>query len=217
MGGRSRSLLALSSIAFLGCTRKASNDPCGPISGPPVVLAEPAHMAGGISSDRDSVYWVELAKDGAVMSVPKGGGTTRPVSPSVGGAFSVTDNEYVYWTYLPGRLERAPKAGGPNQVLASKDAKYAENWGPLAVGDAFVYWLNAGSQNQRVKPNPGRVMKVPKAGGDVEILVEREGLHDMALGREHVYWTANDGVWRAPKMGGPPEIGLRRIALRSVQ
>jgi hypothetical protein len=36
-------------------------------------------------------------------------------------------------------------------------------------------------------------------------IVEREGLHDLALSGEHVYWTADDGVWRAPKRGGAAE------------
>jgi hypothetical protein len=207
MGGCCRSVLAISCIAFLGCTRKPpSNDPCGPLPGSPVVLAEPAHQSGGLSTDRTNVYWAEFAQEGSVMCVPKSGGPSRSVSPADKGApYAVTDDEYIYWTVLPGRLERAPKAGGPNQVLASRDTKYTQNWGPLAIDDAFVYWLNAGSQDRRVKPNVGQVMRVPKSGGTVTVIVEREGLHDLAVSGEHVYWTANDGVWRESKTGGVPE------------
>jgi hypothetical protein len=204
MGWRSRSLVAIPCLTLLACTRKPSNDSCGPLPGSPVVLAEPASQGGGISTDRTNLYWAEFG--GSVMSVPKAGGPVRSVSPSDHGApYSVTDEEYVYWTVYMGRLERAPKSGGPNQVLASRETKYAEEWGPLAVDNSFVYWLNSGSQDRRVKPNPGRVMKVLKSGGDVTVLVEREGLHDLAVSGEHVYWTANDGVWRTPKMGGSAE------------
>jgi hypothetical protein len=163
-------------------------------------------MPGGISTDGKNVFWAEIASDGSVMSVPKAGGPARSVAPSDHGApYSVTDDEYVYWTVYVGRLERAPKAGGPGQVLASTKAKHAEQWGPLAVDDAFVYWLNLGSQDHRTTPNPGRIMKVPKSGGDVTVIAEREGLRDMALSPEHVYWAADDGVWREPKTGGVSE------------
>jgi hypothetical protein len=205
VGGRCRFLIVLSCAAIVSCARKSSNGPCGPLPGASVVLAEPAHQPGGISVDRTAVYFADIANDGAIMSVPKAGGPSRSVSPAVGGGFSVTDDEYVYWTYLPGRLERALKLGGPTQVLASRDAKYAEQWGPLAVDDAFVYWLNLGSQYRRATPNPGRIMRVPKSGGDVAVIAEREGLHDMTLSGEHIYWTADDGVWREPKTGGDPE------------
>jgi uncharacterized protein DUF5050 len=206
MGGRCRLLLALGWIALLACTRNSLNDPCGPLSTSPIVLAQPARQPGGISTDHANVYWAEIAKDGSIMSVPKVGGPARSVSLSeFGGVSSVTDDEYIYWAVFPGRLERAPKSGGSNQVLASKDTKVAQEWSQLAVDDAFVYWLNVGSQDQRVKPNPGRIMKVPKSGGDVTVIVEREGLHDMAVSREHIYWTADDGVWREPKIGGAAE------------
>jgi hypothetical protein len=187
-------------LAELACSRKPVDNACGPLRGPPIVLSSGPHTVGGISTDATNVYWVELGQDGSIKTIPKGGGSSRAVAPARGGSASATDDEYVYWTYAPGEVWRAPKAGGAAHMLASSETKIAQAWTQLALDETFVYWVNMGSQKAPPGNRLGQVMKVAKSGGPVTVIAsEQKGVADVVVNEGHVFWATQDGVWRWSK------------------
>lgn len=176
-------------LAGLACSRK-----------PVVLYNSGVHPVGGITTDATNVYWVVFDKDGShVTTMPKGGGLPRLVaSVRQGIGHSATDDEYVYWTAPGGVLFRAPKAGDAAQELASSGG-LDQQWSQLTLDAEFVYWVNEGGRRPRAD-HRGQVLRVAKSGGPVTVIAsEQKGVADVVVNAEHVFWAAQDGVWRWSK------------------
>src|SRR5262245_34340519 len=111
----------------------------------------------------------------------------RIVGQGLGPRKLTVDEQNVYW--LDGfnnndqTLRRVPRAGGQSATLAT-----GENLHDLVLDGGFVYFSNA-----------SKIQKVPKQGGNVETLIDREsGLVGLALADGKLYWSSTNGVRAMP-------------------
>lgn len=90
------------------------------------------------------------------------------------------DETHVYWTCGDGVVQRAPKAGGAIETLASGQ----QEPGAIAVDKTFVFWLDEGS---------GQVLRLKKDGnGPQKVLFDgaaSDSLRRVLLDDENVYFT----------------------------
>jgi hypothetical protein len=132
-----------------------------------------------------------------IFAVPKTGGVATQ-SHDIGtdtAVYLVTDGEFVYWVHddaFPGRVGRAPLAGGPAETVLELD-----NPGALAVTCEHVY----------VSDVFGRLQRAPIAGGGpLELLAP--SAYRVVASDTHVYASDFEDkfVYRVPLAGGPPEV-----------
>ena len=115
-----------------------------------------------LAIDETHVYFGETAGEtGNVIRVPKAGGATQTVVAAADNPISIAvDETHVYFprAFSPdGMVLRAPKEGGvPELVVADVDNPW-----DFAVDETHLY---VSEQNR------GRVIRVPKTGGDAEVL-----------------------------------------------
>jgi hypothetical protein len=146
-------------------------------------LPTPYFLAVGATS----VFWTTNADPygGAVMSVPKTGGTSAPLALGGGPYAIATDGDGVYWTSSDGTSDRS----GTVQRISSgveRETVASELCGPafIAIDASSVYWTDDVS---------GLVMKVAKRGGLPTMLVS--GLCSptfIAVDGDSVYFTTGD-------------------------
>ena len=111
------------------------------------------------------------------------------------------DLDYVYWTsYVGGTIQRAPKAGGPPQLLTPAHPLGVPS---IDVDDTSVYF--SAYDDSDVTTYVG---SVPKAGGTITVLAPQlYGAGAVKVAGGFVYWL-NDvgrlagGVARIPVGGG---------------
>ncbi len=121
----------------------------------------------------------------------------------------VSDADNLYWVTVNQSVERSSirriaKTGGLDEELWLVGKRIYQ----IAADDTHIYAAVYG-----VNPvGPGDVARVPKAGGDAEILVAGvDWTHDVAVDDSFVYYSHFDGdsaqeISRAPKAGGTPEL-----------
>jgi hypothetical protein len=155
-----------------------------------------------VAFDATNVYWAEIgnpSSDGAIKSVPKGGGKTTTIvskQPSAHG-IAVDDNN-VYWVNDHagddgGEILRAPKTGGPPTTLAT----VAISPGRLAINDTNVFWTSCGDPG-------GDVMTVAKAGGTVTTLDTGSCFAGIVVDATRVYYGNYSAynIWSVATTGG---------------
>jgi hypothetical protein len=169
--------------------------------GSAVILATGQTGLGGMTVDRDNIYWTSWATLDAtadpsldrVMAMPLTGGeavalvagTHRPQDVAV-------DATHAYWTAggaSDGVIMSVPLGGGTPATLASGQVFP----GSIALDQDFVYWVN-GTTTLAPPQEPAALMKVPKTGGlpvrlataPTTAMVSR-----IALDSSSVYWTLN--------------------------
>lgn len=166
------------------------------------------HEYGAIAVDDRYAYWLDQGTpdddyaEGAVMRVAKAGGEAERVAGDKGNLLALAvDDAFVYWTRSGGtELRRAPKSGGPVAPVL-KNLRFP---GSVAVDAGFVYVTETAWE--------GRVLKVPKAGGEtVAIATEQHHPTEVLVDNSTVYWinevNFGDGqVMKAPKAGGGPTV-----------
>ena len=134
-----------------------------------------------------------------MTTMPKGGGAQREVaSARQGVGHSATDGKHVYWTAPGGILFRAPKTGGCGAGAG------VERWPwpalVSAVARCRVCLLGERRADKTRIDHIGQVMRVAKAGGPVTVIAsEQQGIADVVVDEEHVFWATQDGVWRWSK------------------
>lgn len=122
----------------------------------------------------------------------------------------VADAEDVVWTNAStGEVfSKAVRGNTPLRILASKLSQPYD----VAMDPTHVYWANG----------DGTIMRVPRQGGEVDVLVHGQSWPDGTVVDEtHVYWVErhSGGVFRVSKQGGEPvqiaktEPGCRAMAL----
>jgi hypothetical protein len=95
----------------------------------------------------------------------------------------------------------------------------------IAVDATHIYWISQGSRSDGLAPwrPDGRLARVPKGGGAVEVLAQGlAGPYSLELDATHVYFTiaggtdppptAGFGIRRVPKAGGAVEVVERERA-----
>jgi hypothetical protein len=93
-----------------------------------------------------------------ITSVPKAGGAAQSVAPNWNAMAIAIDTTYVYWAEIPdehsgSNIMRAPKAGGPVEMLASSQPVTQR----VLVDAVSVVWANSG-----VGASDGNVMRLAK-------------------------------------------------------
>jgi hypothetical protein len=158
----------------------------------PTVLAQ-AVNPGPISVDGSRVYYAD--GNGALVSVPIGGGTVTTLASSVPDpAFLATDATNVYWvTYS---VLGVPKAGGPTVTLAAYDRDYsfdsAGGWvSGLAADSTGVYWTYLGTDSDCFAD--GKVWRFAPGGTAAAIASGQPRPFGIATYGGAVYW-ANGGL-----------------------
>lgn len=130
----------------------------------------------------------------------------------------VAEGGDVWWTHsgfsdFAGQLVRAPGGRSPRPI---HDGLFQP--GGVQLGGRFVFyaeWTNSGSLRDEMR---GRVLRIPRAGGDVTELATGLGLPtDTALTDRYLYWVdrRRDHVARVGRDGGGAEViveGLRGVS-----
>jgi hypothetical protein len=165
---------------------------------PYALVLDAAHVFWGTDVDPEYVS--------GVRSVPRTGGTIVTVGTAAAVNQSVVadltiDDANVYWTSggYGGAVMSAPKAGGPEMVLATR----LQDPRGIAVNGEHVYWVASGI-DLGSGIEGGALMRVPLGGGTPEVLAAgQDGAEAIALDDTHVYWTLRpDAIRRMPLAGG---------------
>lgn len=109
----------------------------------------------------------------SVMKLSPSGGKPTTLFTQVGQISELTiEGEYLYWMAQSKSIYRAKVTGGEPQELA-KTRQYSNS--TIVVKGEYVYWLDGFSRS------PYYLSRVPKAGGEVEVLYEGKTLASTVL------------------------------------
>ena len=188
-----------------------ANVPSSPmcLSGLCVVSLAAGSIIGSLALDAANVYWAEAGSpysDGAIKSVPKGGGKPAVLASKQLSARGIAmDATNVYW--LTGGLVdgdaavmSVSKNGGAPTTLASG----LSNLNKIAVDATNVYWTSG-----IIGPSPsGAVMTVPKVGGTPTTLASGGVSIGLVVDAAKVYYTDSSTytVKSVPKNGGASSV-----------
>ena len=177
------------------------------IGGRLTTLASKQKQPSSIAIDAKQIYWTTFGvkkpsyfHDGAMMRIPREGGTKRFV---VAGEQSmarsvVLDEGWLYWTTADelehdpslGGIKRRRKEGGPTQNIVF----WTHTTGCIALDRTHVYWLQQfGGALFRVRKEGGEPEQILAGNGDRMLWVE-----DLVVDDRCVYWTARQSA----KAGG---------------
>jgi hypothetical protein len=202
-----RSLRAAPALLFVLAAGCAGERGCSSLK-VTTLASSSLHEYGAVALDEAHVYWLDQGTPdddyaaGAVMRVAKAGGEAERIAGDTGNLLALAvDDTSVYWTRADGTsVLHAAKAGGPAAPLLTG----LKSPGGVAVDAGFVYVAETAWQ--------GRVVKAPKAGGELVVLAaEQHHPTEVRVDEATVYWidegSSSDGaVMKAPKAGGPPTV-----------
>lgn len=143
------------------------------------------------------------------------------------------DGTHVYWAGFVGTVSRAPLAGGSPTLLTPSSFPHSprglavdvnslfvgtfdgsiwratldgRDWGTIrqpASGDGLTEMVMDGTHLYWADANAGRILRIAKEGGPVQLLVEGAQAGDLEVDDRFLYWTASTSIRRMPKEGGP--------------
>lgn len=185
-----------------------------------------------IAVDEETVYYVLATENGAVMRVPRDGGTPTVLASGQHSPWGLTvDATSVYWTtsgnlsdaqsdggqsFTSGSVMKVARTGGaPTTLVSSIPYGFVEiGWSPpmVAVDDTSVYWTNVGFEDPTAQFTPtGSVTKVPLGGGSPVALAPRQTAPAaIAVDGTNAYWmtlapsNGNGAVMKVGRDGGTP-------------
>lgn len=164
-------------------------------------LASPLDHPRGVAVDGEYAYVVTggFAKaENAVLRIATTTGAVETlvrVTQVLSGELAV-DDKYVYFSTEAGNgILRVSKIGGPAVMVVEATRPLH-----LAVDETHVYFSTF------VKESPGgSLQRVAKAGGSAETLASgQEGMDQLVVDRDSVFFRSNSGLWRVGKSGGQP-------------
>lgn len=169
------------------------------------VVADGQASPKGIDVDTTHVYWANAAGKNVARAPKEGGGAVELLAEKLKGPQAVrVDATHAYWTESSGGkvvrlpLDQLGDALAIETLVTGQDKPWR-----LWLDDEHVYFTNYVSG--------GTVVRVPKAGGTIEVLAQDLNTpNDIVGDDEHVYFTAvgeptadykNGAVYRHPKDG----------------
>jgi len=160
--------------------------------GPPVTLAVSAGIIWDMALDRNNVYWTRLGgsgSDGAVMAIPKLGGTPMTLTRAPSPGHIAIDSANVYWADTHA-LMAVPLQGGTPTTLALGSPC------GVAVDAQNIYWTDGPS-----------VMESHLQGGAARQLNIEDGATVgprcyLTVDSAHVFWMDDHNLWALPLTGG---------------
>ncbi len=148
--------------------------------GPPTVVVERHHMPKSALQAGNHLYWISGTQllrsglDGTATTVLDEG----PLENSIGGMGDlVVDADSAYWVknlcgpYCSRAIVKVPLSGGPPVTLATTGTEVRG----IAADASHLYWVQEGMgplTGDGRQPADSGVRAVPKAGGEVAILVD---------------------------------------------
>jgi hypothetical protein len=164
------------------------------------ISAVPCAACWDLALDAETIYFTEwFGDEGVVRSIPKEPSSDSTVLASDFGLplRLVIDETHVYWGNQAGEVWSVAKAGGDSLLLATS-AGLADF---VALDAEFVYFTSGGRGT-----GAGRVSRVPKQGGPVEILAEvtnaTGAVRGLAIANARVYVGTDEGIVSLPLTGG---------------
>jgi hypothetical protein len=167
--------------------------------GTPTILATdnfPNRSPQEFALDKTSLYWA--LGGGAVLKVPRGGGTPSTLAPidSVYTISLAVSPSYVFYGGSGNSVMRVPIQGGTPQPSVASGVPMMR----MAADSTYVYWTDTSG---------GTVRKVAATGGSVVTLASGENApFGIALDANNVYW-ASQGAGTLKKIslnGGTPTL-----------
>jgi len=177
-----------------------------PVSGcgaGPMVYAVLQANPRGIAVDSQNVYWGTAASgsiNGAIWSCPIAGctgGKPKMVAPANVPFQLALDNTYVYWAdNYDDTVNRAPKAGGSDQVLNDAGGSLVLNNGQGCVVDSTYAYVTDYDYD---------LYRLPIAGGDLQAIytqtMGQEGPAALTVDETHAYLGLQGSILQGPKTG----------------
>ncbi|MEM9191855.1 MAG: hypothetical protein AAGF12_21970 [Myxococcota bacterium] len=159
----------------------------------PQVLAEGWESAYGVTANDTHVYWTTT--DGEILRTPICGGPTDVVAQEQSRPLLVgLDERWVYWTSHVG-LWRAPLlAGGAESVWQTEGPTEG-----LAVDHGEVFFTVVGGTGRGL-------WRLDTASGFAERVYSGHVGRPVALDADHVFFGADDQLWRIAREGGPRDV-----------
>jgi len=161
----------------------------------------------GIAQDFDYIYFTEgqvHVSTGYVKKVSKSGGPVITLDTTTSPQGLVVDSDYVYFTsdrYTASKIWRVNKDGTNKQLLAEGLQTNVDN---LAIDNDYVYF----AEYVPYQDHASRIGRVPKVGGDVEILASNQwNAWDVDVDSDYVYFSEHSAgkIKRVLKTGGSLE------------
>jgi hypothetical protein len=162
-----------------------------------------------VALDAEAVYWTDFSETaGRVVRTVRDGGDEEVLAGEQlrPGALAI-DETHVYWINRTdesgGGVFRILKEGGVPELLAAPSQDPRPLGTNLEVDESHVYTVAS-----RWVDRPGHVMRIPKIGGNVELLADDDHrLHGIALDDRHIYWTRSEGNPWEPVDGSDLVVG----------
>lgn len=163
--------------------------------GSPVTIGPGLHVGG---LDATNVFAV--VKEHSAIAYPKAGGGNGRVVTTLIDDFVVSDGVlYAIRNYsrtppLADKTIMRIGVDGTGRALLSEHRRGAQS---IRVAGDAVYWLESGALSAPNSPNPGDLLKAPKAGGgDARILASEAWIGDLVVDDACVYYVALDATGR---------------------
>lgn len=160
---------------FAGCGSKSITVPDAAVPldmhiAAPDTLAQTSTLTTCLAVDASFVYWSDATP--SIQKVPIAGGAAQQVA-AIGtkSACVAVDATGVYWVESGGDSDtvmKAPIAGGAPSPLAS--GQHLLKGAPLVAAAGAVYWITDVYGNVDAYNGKNAVVRVPTAGGPVEIV-----------------------------------------------
>lgn len=136
-----------------------------------------------IGLDDEFVYFAERQNPGALLRVPRAGGSSAILRNEASGFTWVLGEDVIYFNDDSGGIHSMPKTGGAETLLV---AAAVNTYSPLHVQGGFIYWLQEVGGWQAT-----RLMRASLSSGAPEVVLEEATprIYTLAFDSQRVYWV----------------------------